>query len=253
MGFDERNLTALRAVALGIAGALVAGCGAATPQRAAAPAPAVIAPAAAEPAVEAPRAERNRTRGRRGADAAADTAAQVALDAPPPEAALAAHAEALTALRAADWVEAELALEQVVLEYPDYPGPYVNLAIVYLHDGRTAEARTVLDRALALAPGHAAANTQLGILLRTEGAFAQAETAYRRALESAPDHAIAHYNLGVLLDVYLRRPAEALEHYEQYQASLAAPDETVGRWIIDLRRRLGVAASTPSVAKEDGP
>jgi len=81
--------------------------------------------------------------------------------------------------------------------------------------------------------------SELGILLREDGKFEAAEAAYRRALETDPDHALAHYNLGVLLDIYLRRTAEALEHYEAYQASLAQPDETVGRWIIDLRRRAG--------------
>ena len=67
-----------------------------------------------------------------------------------------------------------------------------------------------------------------------------------------PDYGLAHYNLGVLLDLYLRRTSEALEHYEAYQASLAAPNETVARWIIDLRRRVG-NADAARVAQEDGP
>ena len=100
--------------------------------------------------------------------------------------------------------------------------------------------------------GHAAANTQLGILLREQGKFDEAEAAYRRALATDPSYALAHYNLGVLLDLYLRRPAEALEHYEAYQASLAEPNETVGRWIIDLRRRAG-NGGTARVAQGDTP
>jgi Tfp pilus assembly protein PilF len=128
----------------------------------------------------------------------------------------------------------------------------VNLALVYLHDGRRDDARASLERALSAAPGHAAANTQLGILLREDGEFAEAEAAYRRALATEPDHALAHYNLGVLLDVYLRRTAEALEHYEAYQASLAEPNETVARWIIDLRRRAG-GGDAARVAQGDGP
>jgi tetratricopeptide (TPR) repeat protein len=108
------------------------------------------------------------------------------------------------------------------------------------------------ELALGVDPGHAAANTQLGILLREDGKFEAAEAAYRRALETDPDHALAHYNMGVLLDIYLRRTAEALEHYEAYQASLAQPDETVGRWIIDLRRRAG-NGSGARVAQGEGP
>ena len=88
-------------------------------------------------------------------------------------------------------------------------------------------------------PGHAAANTQLGILLREDGKFAEAERRIAARSRRIPSHALAHYNLGVLLDIYLRRTAEALEHYEAYQASLTEPNETVGRWIIDLRRRVG--------------
>jgi tetratricopeptide (TPR) repeat protein len=128
----------------------------------------------------------------------------------------------------------------------------VNLALVYLHDERRADARAALERALSVAPGHAAANTQLGILLREDGKFEEAEAAYRRALATEPDHALAHYNLGVLLDLYLRRTAEALEHYEAYQATLAEPNETVARWIIDLRRRVGNGGAA-RVAQEDGP
>ncbi len=152
-------------------------------------------------------------------------------------------------MRGEDWLSAELELEQLTQEFPGYPGPHVNLALVYLHDGRGDDARAALDRALALDPGHVAANNQLGILLREQGKFAEAEEAYRRALAADPTHALAHYNLGVLLDVYLRRPAEALEHYEAYQSSLTAPDETVGRWIIDLRRRAG-NADAARVAQE---
>jgi tetratricopeptide (TPR) repeat protein len=204
-------------------------------------------------AVDDERGGRDRRRDRRAAEDAAVSAA-VAIEAAlvVPAAAAAAHARALAALRAENWLEAELELEPLTLEYPQYPGPHVNLATVYRKDGRSDEARGALERALGAEPGHAAANTQLGILLREQGQFAEAEAAYRRALSSDPDHALAHYNLGVLLDVYLRRTAEALEHYELYQSSLAEPNETVGRWIIDLRRRAGNAGAA-RVTQENAP
>ncbi|HUQ52024.1 MAG TPA: tetratricopeptide repeat protein [Gammaproteobacteria bacterium] len=190
------------------------------------------APVAAEP-------ERRERRGeRRAAEEAAEAAASGVVE-PVPEVAAAAYQRALSAMLAENWLEAELELEQLALEQPSYPGPHVNLALVYLHDGRRDDARAALDRALELEPGHAQANTQLGIMLREDGKFVEAEAAYRRALATDPEHALAHYNLGVLLDIYLRRTAEALEHYEHYQSSLAQPNETVARWIIDLRRRVG--------------
>jgi tetratricopeptide (TPR) repeat protein len=238
---------------------VLAACGSSTPRQAAVEEPVtVIAPQVSEvvPAAAAPvaAAEPQRRRERRGERQAAEAEAAAALASaaePVPEAALAGYDRALAAMRGGDWLEAELELEQLTVEYPAYPGPHVNLALVYLRDGRRDDARAELDRALAIDPGHAAANNQLGILLREQGKFYAAERAYRSALATDPGHALAHYNLAVLLDVYLRRTAEALEHYESYQSSLAEPNETVGRWIIDLRRRVGNGAA-PRVAQEDG-
>ena len=247
----------LRSLAAGALALTLAACGSSTPRQAdvetprAVEAPAVTRaePAAAE-AAPAPDRRRDRRSERRAADEATADAAAAVLE-PVPEAAAASYERAVAAMRAKNWVEAELELEQLVLEHPEYPGPHVNLALVYLHDGRRDDARKEIELALGVDPGHAAANTQLGILLREDGEFAAAEAAYRRALETDPDHALAHYNLGVLLDIYLRRPAEALEEYEAYQASLAQPDETVGRWIIDLRRRAGTGSGA-RVAQGEG-
>ena len=162
-----------------------------------------------------------------------------------------AYDRALAAMLGNDAAEAELELEQFVLEYPEYPGPFVNLALIYQRDGRLSDAREALDSALAIDPDHAIANNQLGILNRTEGQFAAAEEAYLRALAADPNYVLAYYNLGVLLDLYLKRPAEALENYERYQEFQAEPNETVARWIIDLRRRVGASNNTAQVAQED--
>ena len=164
-------------------------------------------------------------------------------------AALAAFDDALEAMNGPDPVEAELRLEQFVLEYPQYPGGYVNLAILY---ERSDVEALLLDQALAIDPANAAANNQLGMLLRKQGQFADAEQAYVRAIETDPMYALAHHNLGVLLDLYLHRPAEALQHYQRYQELLAEPDAAVGRWIIDLQRRLGTNEDTARLAQDDG-
>ena len=161
-------------------------------------------------------------------------------------------AAALDAMASDDPVEAELRLEQFVLEYPQFPGGFVNLAIVYGRDGRYEAVRAALDQALALEPMHASANHQLGILLREQGEFAAAEQAYLRALETAPEFALAHRNLGILLDLYLHKPSEALQHYRRYQELIAEPDAIVGRWIIDLERRVGTADDAARLAQGDG-
>jgi Tfp pilus assembly protein PilF len=257
---------------------LLAACGASTPRQAAVEQPTTVTPepavpepaaepvAAAEPAVTKPTRRRDRRADRAEPEAAAppepdrrrdrhadraepEDAAATPVEEVVPEAATAAYDRALTAMRAEDWLTAQVELQQLTAEYPAYPGPFVNLAIVYMRDGNRDDAHKALDAALAIDPGHAAANNQLGILLREEGKFQEAEAAYRRALATDPNHALAHYNLGVLLDIYLRRPAEAVEQYEAYQSSLAEPDENVGRWIIDLRRRAGSGGDAARVAQ----
>lgn len=185
-----------------------------------------------------------------GTGTAADSLAPIPAEVP--EAAAADYARAIAAMDTQNWVEAEAALESLALEYPAFPGPYVNLAIVYRRDGRDDEAEAALTRALELDPDHPAANNELGILLRERGEFHEAEAAYRRALSGDSDYWLAHYNLAVLLDLYLRRESEALEHYEIYQSLAPEPEDEVGFWIVDLRRRLGLPADA-RLARGDGP
>src|SRR5690606_2578140 len=142
-------------------------------------------------------------------------------------------------------------LERIVAAHPGLPGPHVNLAILHRKAGRDDAALLALERALALDANHPEANNELGILLRERGQFDAAEAAYRRALERRPDYALALYNLGVLLDLYMQRPAEALECYEAYQEAAAEPDERVARWIVDLRRRVPEEASSARLARGD--
>jgi Flp pilus assembly protein TadD len=206
------------------------------------------APASAS---QAQREEPSR-RDQRRAREAAEAAAAAGEAAPIPEEVAAQHSRAVDAMASGNWLEAAVELEQLVAVHTQYPGPYVNLAIIHMRDGRNAEAHAALDKALAIDATHAAANNQLGMLLRREGQFTDAEAAYRRAIATDPQYSLAHYNLGVLLDLYLRRPSEALECYEYYQSMLAEPNQTVGRWIVDLRRRLGMNENATRVARETG-
>ncbi len=181
---------------------------------------------------------------------AAEVAAAEPIDIP--DDARVSYQRALEAMRSGDVTEAELELEQLTLQYPDFAGPRVNLAIIYMDSGREEAAQQALERALALNPTHAAAHNQLGIVMRQQGKFAEAEQAYVDALAIAPDYALAHYNLGVLLDLYLKRPEEALPHYERYQ-DLVEGDDQVRKWIIDLRRRLGITEPTSRIAQGETP
>jgi Tfp pilus assembly protein PilF len=181
-------------------------------------------------------------------EGAATTRSEVAE--PAPEFAVAAYERALEAMANGETTEAELELEHLILEFPEYAGPYVNLAILYRTSDREDEAEEILDRALQLDPSHPAANNQLGMLLRTRGQFVAAEAAYKRAIAADDRYALAYRNLGILQDLYLNRPADALKNYERYQDLIPEPDATVAGWIIDLRRRLGVSQNSPRIAQE---
>lgn len=130
-------------------------------------------------------------------------------------------------------------LDDLVVAYPELPGPWVNMGIVHAGAGRIEDAEAAFRRALEVDARHAIAHAELGIVLRRQGRFEEADAAYRAALELDPDYALAWRNRGVLLDLYLGRPGEALECYERYLALLGGvdADEQVARWVAELRLR----------------
>jgi len=158
------------------------------------------------------------------------------------------YEQAAAAMAAGDYVDAELRFKEFLLQYPQYPGAHVNLAIIHANNDNSDAARSDLDAALALNPNNPAALNQLGMLLRKNGKFLEAEAAYLKAVTVSPDYALAHYNLGVLNELYLRRLDIALQNFEAYQA-LVGEDKQVAKWIADLRRRVAATQRTANVAE----
>ncbi|MGI9238255.1 MAG: tetratricopeptide repeat protein, partial [Woeseiaceae bacterium] len=74
------------------------------------------------------------------------------------------YEQAVASMAGGDYVDAELRFKEFVLQYPEYPGAYVNLAIIHGNNDNNEAARSVLDAALALNPNHPAALNQLGML-----------------------------------------------------------------------------------------
>ena len=165
-----------------------------------------------------------------------------------PAAAQTLYEQATAVMAAGDFVDAELRFKEFVLLYPDYPGAYVNLAIIHAKNENDAATRSALDQALSLDGGYPPALNQLGMLLRRNGNFLEAEAAYLKAVTVSPEYALAHYNLGVLNELYLQRLDTALHHFETYQ-SLVGEDKQVERWIADLRRRVAANQRTANVAE----
>ena len=155
---------------------------------------------------------------------------------------------AAAVMAAGEMDQAEARFTDFVLLYPDYPGAWVNLAIIHAGKGDDEKARWAIDSALAVDPNYAPALNQMGMLHRRNGNFLEAEAAYLKAVTVSPEYALAHYNLGVLNELYLQRLDVALQHFEIYQ-SLVSEDKQVERWINDLKRRGAVSQQTANVAE----
>jgi len=165
----------------------------------------------------------------------------------PPEA-LTLYEQAVAVMAAGDFVDAELRLKEFLLQYPAYPGAWVNLAIIHRENGDDQQALADIEQALTIDPNHAVALNQKGLLFRRNGNFLEAEAAYLKAVTASPEYALAHYNLGVLNELYLQRLDAALQHFEAYQ-SLVGEDKQVEKWITDLRRRVAANQRTANVAE----
>ena len=107
-----------------------------------------------------------------------------------------------------------------------------------IQSGDLEKAESTLSALVAAQPNLATAQNNLGIVYRQRGEFKNAESAYKAALSADPDNANAHLNLGILYDIYLQQPAQALTHYERFQALSKESDKEVALWIADLKQRL---------------
>lgn len=165
-----------------------------------------------------------------------------------PAKALTLYEQAVASMAGGDTIDAELRFQEFLLQYPDFAGAHVNLAIIFAARDDLQAAENSLTDALIIDPQHPQALNQLGMLQRRQGKFEAAESAYMKAVTADPDYALAHYNLGVLNDLYLRRLDVALVHYERYQA-LVGEDKQVTRWIADLKRRIDSAPRAANVTE----
>ncbi|HME40934.1 MAG TPA: tetratricopeptide repeat protein [Steroidobacteraceae bacterium] len=147
-------------------------------------------------------------------------------------------------MRAGRNTDAELEFKQLLISYPQFTGPQVNLGLLYLRDSRLSEAETAFKAALEITPTNAVAGNELGIVERKLGKFAEAEAAYQRTIAAEPNFAPAHLNLGVLYDLYLAQPQKALGEFERY-IEIAGENKQVAGWVVELRKRVGAPPPAP--------
>lgn len=178
--------------------------------------------------------------------------AEPAAAAPPPAPAIAPatqqqFADALGKLDAGDFTGARPVLEKLVAAEPSLAEPAVNLGLLHVREKRWPEAEAALTEALKRDPKSAVALNELAAVQREAGRFKDAEASYVRALEADPSHNRTHRNYAVLLDLYLWRPAEALQHLEAYLSQSGTADRQVSGWIAELKRRVGDVPQTAEV------
>ena len=224
--------------ALACAALMIAGCASnpseePVPPPVAAPATAP-APAPAGKPAPAPAAQ----------NAGDGTAVPVDANAPPagpiiPPRAAAQFDQALALLAAGKAQDAELEFKTLIVAYPEFPAPHVNLGLIYLRANKFADAEREFQAALQAAPQDARALAALGLTYRHLGRFQDAEKAYTGALASDPANLGALRNLGVLYDLYLQKPDKALPLYQKYQELSGGGDKQVAEWIKDVSRRAG--------------
>ncbi len=151
---------------------------------------------------------------------------------------LAQFEEALTAMQAQRYTEAEKLLKGLTVRNPQLSGPWANLGAVYAALGDDAAAVAAYKQAITVNPDNCAAYTELGVLSRRSGDFLSAEANYLACVSRVPNFREAYLNLGILYELYLGRLDDALNAYQTYQALSDAPDRRVAGWVSDLERRL---------------
>ena len=171
---------------------------------------------------------------------------------PPPAPAIALEveqkfADAVRFLDAGDFAGARPILEGLVASEPLLAAPAVNLGMLHAREKRWPEAEAALAEGYRRDTADAVALNELAAVQRENGRFKDAEATFRQALAADPAHVRTHRNFAVLLDLYLWRPAEALQHFETYVSMSGTADRQVSGWIAELKRRVGDVAQTAEV------
>jgi len=143
--------------------------------------------------------------------------------------------------------EAKDAFASLAQDFPQYSGPLNDLGVLQAQGRQRDQAIASFAKAIAANGSNAFAYGWLGILYRENGDYAQAEQAYLKAISLKPEDAAAHLNLGILYEVYLKRPAQALAQYREYQRIAGQGNLMVGVWIrqLELTTPASVAATAP--------
>lgn len=152
---------------------------------------------------------------------------------------------ALQLMRGSDTTQAILDFQVMTQSYPDLPGPFTNLGLLYRNTNQLAESEKALAKATELASWDAQTWTEYGVTLRLAGKFPEARAAYEKAIAANSSYAPAHRNLGVVADLYLDDSLTAQTELETYK-QLTNEDKPVSGWIAELKARNKATGKTPA-------
>jgi len=119
-----------------------------------------------------------------------------------------------TLLRNNDIAGAEAAFKEALAASPNAVGPLLGLAEVAIRRNQPTQAREWLDRAQSIAPDSPLVRADIGRVYAMTGDYARAETLFNEAIALDARSAAAHMGLGDLYVGPLKRPADAIAHYE---------------------------------------
>ena len=148
------------------------------------------------------------------------------------------YQDALTELSKNNLKKAEKYFLTVTKKHPDFAGPWVNLALIYIKQEHYKKAEEHIKKSLEKNPKMAQALNMAGFIEERKGNINKAKNYYEKAIERKPDYALAHYNLALLYDVYLQNIREAIKHYQQYLSLLDEEDEKTENWVEELKFNL---------------
>lgn len=159
---------------------------------------------------------------------------------------------ALVLLRDEEFEQAKQVLAEITTEYPDYAGPWANLAIAQLSLQQYDESLLSIDKSLAVDEGFCPSLPLKGVILRELGQFSEAKIVYLQAIECDPSDITSLYNLGILSDLYLHDEISALFYYQSYLvAKKGNKDNTVEKWVVALKRRVPEEQRMALVVKKE--
>jgi len=163
---------------------------------------------------------------------------KVVQEPPPPDPADSQYERALRSAKKGKTKKAINQFKQLIDMRPSYRNAYTNLGLLLLQTNQMNEAKKALESAIQQDKSDAIAYNHLAIIQRNAGQFKLALQNYRKAIKANPEYANAYLNLAILLDIYLQDLPGALSNYQTFQRLSGTKNDSVEKWVIDLKRRI---------------